>query len=130
MDAMTFRVHTDLADRKVDGGDTTIVRVPERFYVDVGGQKALNVRLVGRQLRQLAEEQAAALGEKLHHAEFVITTDPAIVQSHGNMHPGCDTCETGIATALGVLRQNPAQELLVGQLFWASDEQVPMPETT
>lgn len=119
MDDLKFNVHTELHDAEIAGGDGLVARVPDGFYVTMDGEKALDLRRVGPALRTLAMEQAANLGEDLHHAEFVLTTDPATVESHGNMHPGCPECEAGVRAALRALRANPEQEFLVGQLFWA-----------
>lgn len=120
MDDLTLNVITGREATEIIGGDTVIAPVPDRFYVDVEGTPALDVRRVGREIRQLAEEQATALGEVLHHATFVLTTDRATVQSHGNMHPGCEECEAGVRKALRQLDEQPSHELLVGQLFWAA----------
>lgn len=120
MDDLKLNVITGREAVEIIGGDTVIVPVPDRFYVEVEGAPALDVRRVGREIRQLAEEQASSLGEVLHHAEFVLTTDRATVESHGNMHPGCAECEAGVRNALRALDEKPGHELLVGQLFWAA----------
>lgn len=103
-----------MSDHEISGFDTTILVMPKQFYV----AGALAVIQFGRFLRELANQQAADLGERLHHADFVITTDPAVVQSRGSMHD-CDECRAGVQQALRILRENPKEELIIGQLYWA-----------
>jgi hypothetical protein len=111
-------VATGREHRPVTGDDTTILAVPEDFYIPVEGSSALDVVGLSRFLRRLCEAQAAELGEELHHADFLITTDPAVVQENGITHD-CDRCRTSLAEALAFLAAHPNTELLVGQLFWA-----------
>jgi hypothetical protein len=113
-----LHIHTDREKRPVSGMDTVIAAMPEQFYIDVRGERSLALTQFGRWLRKLAEKMATDIGEELHHADFVITTEPSVVQSRGSMHD-CDTCRAGVRRALRALRENPNQELLVGLLYWA-----------
>jgi hypothetical protein len=116
----TFSVMTDRIDRPVAGVDTTILTMPTQFYVTIGdGPPALAVRQFIKAMRDLAEGQAAALGEELHHAEFVITADPVVVEARGALHD-CEDCRAGVRRALRSLRENPGQEMVVGTLYWAA----------
>jgi hypothetical protein len=61
---------------------------------------------------------AAGMGERLHHAEWTITSDPEQVSTLGLMHD-CPACRAGVDQALAFLRDNPGGEVAVGQLWWA-----------
>lgn len=117
-DQLTFSIRTGLESRPIIGTDTTILHVPKQFWVDIQGRPTLAAQPFLRWLRELATKQAGDLGEALHHAEFVITKDPAAVESMGNLHD-CDECRAATRQALRFLRENPTEELLVGQLWWA-----------
>lgn len=107
----------------MSGMDTLIATMPEGFYVEiVRGDRALKIQQFAEWLRKLSEAQAANLGEELHHADYVITTNPATVQARGAMHD-CETCRSGVRMALRKLRENPERELLVGALYWAGPPQ-------
>ncbi len=68
-------------------------------------------------LRHLSEQGAAAVGEALHHGEWVITDDPDEVRTRGLAHD-CPDCRDGVDRALAYLRDNPGKELMVGTLHW------------
>jgi hypothetical protein len=114
-----YHVRTERWGRAVSGMDTMIATMPKTFYAPgPDGAPALMVRVFGHWLRLIAEKMAADIGEELHHADFVITTEPSVVQARGSMHD-CPTCRAGVRRALRSLRENPATELLVGALYWA-----------
>jgi hypothetical protein len=99
--------------------DTCIATMPKQFTADVGdGEHAVLLPQLVRFLRPMFEEFATNLGEELHHAEFVITTDPSTVQAKGSMHD-CDECRAGVRRALRALKQHPDRELIVAALYWA-----------
>jgi hypothetical protein len=100
------------------GYDSSIATVPAGWYAAVGGERALIAQLAGRELRKVSEMMAANMGERLHHAEWTITSDPAQVKTLGLMHD-CPTCRAGVDQALSFLRDNPGGEVAVGQLWWA-----------
>jgi hypothetical protein len=100
------------------GYDSTIIKVPGRWYADVDGGRAFVVQLAGRDLREGSESIAAGMGERLHHAEWTITSDPDEVRTLGLMHD-CPTCRAGVDQALTFLRENLDGEVAVGQLWWA-----------
>lgn len=100
------------------GFDSAIIKVPSGWYATVAGQRALIVQLVGRELRSGSERIAAGMGERLHHAEWTFTSDPAEVRTLGLMHD-CATCRAGVDKALAFLRDTPDGEVAVGQLWWA-----------
>lgn len=106
------------AEGEPAGYDSAIIKVPARWYGTVGGERGLLAQLVGRELREGSERIAAGMGENLHHAEWTITSDPAEVRTLGLMHD-CVTCRAGVDQALTFLRENPAGEVAVGQLWWA-----------
>jgi hypothetical protein len=91
----------------------------EEFYYEFDGEKVLMIQPFMRSMRRLCEEFAESLGEELHHAEIVITTNPSVVQAKGSMHD-CDKCRAAVRKALRMLRVNPDQELIVGVLYWAA----------
>ncbi len=115
-----FNVRTRIEDRPVDGAESMIVVMPPGLYVTVGDKPALHMRRFGRLIRQLSEAGAHLVEEDLHHAEWVITTDPAVVEERGmHGHPECASCRNGTNVALEALATDPEQELLVGTLYYA-----------
>lgn len=121
---LTIKIITERAEREIAGTDTTILLVPPAAYVDVPGEehtgeKAIHAGLLDLILRRLAEQQAADVGEELHHAEFTITRNPATLQSRGLIHD-CDECRAGVQAGLRQLREHPDNDIIVGQLFWAA----------
>jgi hypothetical protein len=117
---LVFQVRTSAEDRPVAGADSCIMTVPDGVLLpSPSGEPAVNVRALGRVLRQTSEELAASIGEVLHHATWQITKDPQVVEEVG-MHgrPDCGRCRAGVDQALAHLANNGA-ELLVGVLYWA-----------
>lgn len=116
---MMYTVHT-AAKGPVAGSDSCIAMVPPGICVEIEGQAAVNVPALGRILRALSEDGAAGVGEALHHAEWVITGDPVVVEDVG-MHgrPDCGRCRSAVDQALAYLAEAPGRELLVGTLYWA-----------
>jgi hypothetical protein len=118
-----YFVRTIREQRPPVGSDSCIATVPPGVYARVGdGAPALDVPVLGKVLRKLSEEMAANIGERLHHAEWVITDDPAVVEEIG-MHgrPDCGKCRGSVDQALARLADR-RQELLVGVLYWAEPE--------
>ncbi len=115
-----FRVNVAAPDRPVTGSDSCILVVPDDVYVRTtpDAEPALNVRAVHAVLRQVGDDAAARLGEQLHHAEWVITSDPELVEKLGIHSPGCLTCRAGVDQALAHLAAGGGP-LLVGTLYWA-----------
>ena len=101
------------------GYDSSIISVPRGWYATVGGERAFLAQAVGKLLRHLSEQQAADLGERLHHAVWTITGDPAEVRTLGLMHD-CPTCRAGVDQALAHLAAHPGSEVAVGQLWWGA----------
>jgi hypothetical protein len=106
------------AEGRPAGADTAIVKVPPRWYGTLDGQRMLVAALAGRDLRVLSEGLAADIGEKLHHAEWTLTSDPEQVRVLGLVHD-CAACRAGVNQALAFLAENPDGELAVGRLWWA-----------
>lgn len=113
-----YSVRTLVEDQPVAGCDSIIASMPDGLYVTVEGKKALAVQMLGRWLRMLAERSVESIGERLHHAEFVITGDPEVVRTRGLAHD-CVECRAGVDKALAALAENPQMEMAVGTLFWA-----------
>ena len=107
------------ADGEPTGFDSAITTVPGRWYVTINGEQAFVAQLAIRDLRVTSDALAAGLGERLHHAVWTITGDPAQVRTLGLMHD-CGSCRAGVDQALAFLRDNPDGELAVGQLWWAA----------
>jgi hypothetical protein len=101
------------------GYDSSIAAVPPGWYAMVKGERVFLVQAAGKYLRRLSEQQAADLGEKLHHATWTITDDPAEVTTLGLMHD-CVTCRAGVDQALAYLSAHPGAEVAVGQLWWTA----------
>lgn len=112
-------VSTDREHRPVTGGDTAILKVPLEFYIQVDdSEPGLAVAPFTRFLREFAEAEAEQVGEELHHARFVITTNPEVVRELGSLHD-CADCREGVKAVVAFLASNPDREIVVGQLFWA-----------
>ncbi len=118
---MRFEFGTPQEGREVVGMDSTILTVPPWDWRARNGQRWLDAPRLAVFLREVAERQASALGEKLHHAEFVVTPDPAVVEEWGMVH-GCEECRRGTDEALRMLAQDPTQSLVVGMLYWAEPD--------
>lgn len=110
---ITVQTRYSLSGHDVIGADTTILTVPPELTVG----DAIALPYAGRFLRRLAEEQAAAIGEALHHAEFVVTRDKAEIEAR-NMHD-CEECRAATRAAFRMIDADPGLVLLVGQLYWA-----------
>ncbi len=107
------------AEGEPSGYDSAIIRAPADWYCTApDGERDLVLNIVGRDLRARSERFAAALGERLHSAEWTITSDLEQVAALGMMHD-CADCRDGVNRALEFLRENPAGEVAVGQLWWA-----------
>jgi len=117
---IVYRVHTRSGHLPVSNAESCIVSVPPGLYVHVaGGPPAVNVAALGKLIREVSEACTASVRSVLHHADWVITSDPAVVEERG-MHgnPGCVTCRAGVDQALAHLADQ-RRELLVGVLYWA-----------
>jgi hypothetical protein len=101
------------------GYDSSILTVPDALYVTINGERVFLAREAAAFLRKLSERQAADLEERLHHAEWTITSDPEQVRTLGLMHD-CAGCRLGVRKALAYLQENPDGEVAVGQLWWAA----------
>lgn len=108
-DEVVLRILTGREHLPVVGSGSTVLPVPGKFYIERDGQPVLELTELGTFLRQLAERQAGALRGVLHHAEFVVTTDPEVLRRRGAERD------------LHYLEDFPDKDLLVGQLYW-SDE--------
>lgn len=109
-----------LADqgRPAAGLDSCIISAPEQTYtVTADGTWLLHVKTLGKVLRQVSEDSAEQVGEKLHHADWVLTTDPAVIRGV-NVHD-CPRCRAGTDQALAALAAHPTVPLLAGVLYWA-----------
>jgi len=116
---LKLNIQTRFSGLEISGWDTTMLPVPEEFFVQVDdGPPALAAKQLGVFLRRLAESQAADLGERLHHAEFTLTRDRETVKRLGLMHD-CMECLAGVERALVFLDANPGKDMVVGQLWWA-----------
>lgn len=113
----TFTVGSALGE--VAGFDSIIALAPEDLYKEIEGNRVLVMKRLATLLRQLSEEAAQNLNERLHHADWVITSDPEVVRTKGLAHD-CAPCRAGVDQATAYLRVNPNAEILVGMLYWAS----------
>lgn len=121
-DRPVYHVRTKREDRPVIGVESVICNVPASLYVTTSrGERALSMPVLGRLLRQTSENAATLVGEELHHADWVITSDPAVVEERG-MHgnPDCERCRAGTDEALRALADGAYEELLVGVLHYAA----------
>lgn len=111
-----FSVQTaqSMSGKKIIGMDTTIFVLPKAMMLE--GVIVMN--WVGQLARALSEKQAADLGEVVHHADFVVTTDPSVVQARGIMHD-CDACRDALRKAHRTLRETPDWPLVIGSLYWS-----------
>lgn len=107
-------------DRPITGMDTSICSVPGAAFAEIEGEKTIVMRPFLDWLQRVSRAQAAAIGEELHHAEWVMTNSPSTVQARGAMHD-CDECRAGVRRALQMLREQPDRMLLVGSLYWAGE---------
>lgn len=101
------------------GFDSAIIGLHDEVYAALpGGGRVFLAAGLAAVLREVSGQLAAGLGERLHHAEWVITSDPEQVRALGLMHD-CASCRAGVDQALALLRERPDAELAVGRLWWA-----------
>jgi len=101
------------------GFDSTVITVPDGAYVQAGSIRSLNVMAAKAVLTQATTNSCVLADEKLHHAEWIFTRDPAQVRTLG-LGDGCEDCRAGVASALAYLATHPDREVAVGQLWWAA----------
>lgn len=101
----------DRTDWPLDGSDTLIAKFNGPFG---------NAALI-RWAYTVSERAATNLGTHLHHADFVLTSNPDTVREWGIMpeHRDCLECIAGVSTALHALEAEPDLILAVGQLYWS-----------
>lgn len=104
---------------EVGGFDSVIALAPEELYVEVEGNRTLVMNRLATLLQSLSEDGARTVNERLHHAEWVLTSDPELVRTKGLAHD-CAACRSGVDQATAYLRENPDGEVLVGMLYWAA----------
>lgn len=114
----TFEVMTSLMDRPVSGLDSMIIAAPPEVFTEVDGQRVISMPDIIELIGTCSEMGARNLGERLHHAHWVLTTDPEVVASKGLAHD-CTSCRAGLDQSLARLREFPEEELFVGTLYWA-----------
>lgn len=114
---MVIHVFTSLMIRPISGRDTMIAVCPPELYAADRQTPSIDPGLV-KLLTKMSHAGAANLGEELHHADWVITSDPATVQQRGLAHD-CARCRAGLDQAMAYLKEHPTANLLVGLLFWA-----------
>jgi hypothetical protein len=106
-----------------DGYDSMLLPVPPFWYAT---PDTLLAQVAGRDLRHLSEYGATMVGEKLHHADWVLTDDPEQVTAIGMTHD-CDRCRTGTARAVAWLAENPGGKIAAGLLYWSARPPAPNP---
>lgn len=118
---MVYKVRTTVETKRgVAGSDTCIIRIPDLIYRRVdGGPPVILVAVLGRLIREVSTVEATKIGEVLHHADWIITGDPARVREISSHHAGCVTCTAMGDQALAYLADHPGSELLCGRLYWA-----------
>lgn len=105
-------------DQPSGGLDSCIITAPEQTYtVTEAGLWLLHLRPLNRLLRDVSEAAAENIGERLHHADWVLTADPAVIRAV-NVHD-CPSCRAGVDQALAALTEHPTVPLLAGVLYWA-----------
>lgn len=114
-----LHIRTENEAHAVIGMDTTILPVPKGFYVVFNGERMIALKQLTAMLRRLSFSLAHNIDEKLHHADYVITTDPTVVESRGTMHD-CDECRAGTRKAIRMMAEHPEMEVLVGSLYWSA----------
>jgi hypothetical protein len=108
-----------------DGYDSMLLPVPPFWYAT---PDTLLATVAGRDLRLLSDAGAKMVGEKLHHADWVLTDDPEQVTAIGMTHD-CDRCRDGTARALAWLAENPGGKIAAGLLYWSAAPNRAAPDT-
>ncbi len=118
-----YRVHMPGMDgREVDGHDQTIIAVPDEVLVRGrdGRLSIVDVRVLNQVVRDVSVQGAENLGVELHHAEWILTDDAAVVEKRGMAgHQQCAAHRAAVDQVLAHLAEH-GQPLLVGTLFWAA----------
>lgn len=106
-------------DLPTTGYDSMIVKVPKHIYrSEPGGGRVTDEHEVLMAAAMFTYKACKSLGETLHHADWWVTGDAAMIQEKGLMHD-CVSCRAGVDQALALLRDNPDAEFMVGCLYWA-----------
>jgi hypothetical protein len=103
-----------------DGTDAMIITVPPTWYAEVEGGRAVLARVAGAGLREASEQGAARVGRRLHHADWQLTGDPAVVRDVMPQH--CPECAAGTEAALAYLAEQPGREVALGLLYFAAEK--------
>lgn len=108
----------------VDGTDAMIITVPRGWYATIGGQAGLLGQVAAEALRKASEQGAEAQGRRLHHADWIITSDPRLVEEVLPSHH-CPECYQGNRAALRHLADAPGNEVALGVLHYAAEPSCP-----
>ncbi len=120
---VVYQIRTQFDRHPVTGVDSCLTEVPPAVYTKRdGGPPVVRVAALRRVISQLSFAAAVQIGARLHHADWVITSDPAEVERIG-MHgdPGCVSCRAGVDQVLAGLGHRYV-EVLAGNLYWAPRE--------
>lgn len=73
-------------------------------------------------LRSLSLHLAQVTKCRLHTAQYVLTTDPDMIEKVG-MHdnPDCARCRGSVDQAKAFARDHPDKPLLVGRIYWIKE---------
>jgi hypothetical protein len=115
-DTIVFRLKFN-EDGSVTGGDSVIARAPEQAYKVIDGKAVPDVALVIKLLTDISLDSAAAMGEKLHHGDWVLTNNPEAVRDIGTMHD-CPSCVAQTDQALAAMNEFPDMYVFAGILYW------------
>ncbi len=107
------------ADREVTGFDSAILVGPADLLVMPDHEVPIVMKL-----GSLSHMFASSVGDRLHHANWRVTTDPAVVEEMGR--PGCRHCRAGFEVAKAHLLKEPGRPMVVGQLFYAGSLRQPV----
>ena len=96
--------------------DTIIASVPEKWFVG----EAVMAKVVAADAMELANYVANLCERRLHHAEFVVTDDPRVIEERGLLHD-CTSCRADVDQALAYMSEHHGEALVVGNLWYVPE---------
>lgn len=113
---IAFNLLGGYPENMISGADTLIAPVPDGVWFKFQGKDYINMKRSNKQLRELADQSAARLGEKVHHARAIITSNRTTLREQGILHD-CARCRAAVDQAVAEIDRN-GTEFLILQMWW------------
>lgn len=112
----TFRIVGD--DRREPSHvDVAIVKVPDEVFMEFDGQQRLVVPVLREFLKGGTKNVVDGEGEQLHHADWLVTTDPDVIRSRNGQPSCCAACSAAIDQTLAYVADT-GKPVLIGHFYY------------